>query len=1061
MKLTTSLLLALSSFPLSSGAVVSREVPLVDARFDEEPVGTIPAGWSSIGGGLRVVATEGGGQALRLEAPPAGGELLAISGTIRLEVGKLYRLSARIQAIGVSTDPAARYPTPQGACLSMESFPFTNGSPQAAGDVDRRVEKLFFATSSSDRIRLHLGKNGPARGAALFDDVRLERVDDVTAYIPLETVRWAGKGFRYDDGGWIFVHVEGEPWERGRQYGELVADEIGRFAEKLATLEDKGDPEKGWARLRKSADALFLRKWEPEYLEEMKGIADGAAKGGAKIKGRKIDLLDVVTMNSAIDLGQVEDALRVTPTPLSGRTFRTPDDETDPAAASRDRCSSFVATGSATKDGRFVMGQLFMWNGYTGVHWDLFLDVVPSSGHRVVLQTFPGGIASGSDWYMNDAGIVIGETTVGQTPFEPSGTPQANRSRKGAQYGSSIDDVARILAEGNNGLYTNDWTMADAKSDEGGDLLLGTRASKLWRTGSEGHPADTPGGLVDFVWANNNSRDAGVRREYATASDDLPQDLSFYPWNRDVAFWRFYQEHGKGEIGLDEATRFLGSSPTNRPHACDGKITTGEMAEKLVFLAHYGKTTLREKWVGSRFVADLPGAVPHLSLDYTTFSPIVVAEGLAAAKSRGGEPPKESKSKLAEGSGKELLSFDEKLVWKGSLEPAGPADAWASAGSAAYAAILKKLPEEPGKALDLLHEALADQDLRGAWFAKREGVTPPSEARLRYDAYGPSQHSRIRGLFVLHQLRLELGNALFSKAMTSAHGSLRGRPATTAEVLGALSKGAGRDLRPFLEPWLLRSDTPDPKLEATVKPSGKGWKVDVRVSQGEKPWGLRSFVELRGEKTTRLEPVRIEGTLARFSFTVDEKPRLVRLSPTNDFPVVRTNPYSLPNILDDFDRLLFVVPTEREVEAGNSLTRLWRDVVADASIEILPPVVADASASDAELASRDLVLLGGPSENALVLRLARERRLPLEAGKGFFRWKGNLHADRGEGISLAFPNPWNSERVAWLHLANSKLALWRMVRSWTRGLPSWALWKDGDVVEKGDLGAERLEAEVR
>ena len=573
-----------------------------------------------------------------------------LSGPLKLQVGRLYRLSAEVETRGVVVDPVGRYPTPVGACIAMKSFPFTNCSPSLAGDARRRVEQLFFATTASDRVALHLGRNGKATGSATFSDVRLEEVPDVTAYVPLDQVKWSGPGFRYDDGGWIFVHVEGEPYPRGRQYGELVAPELARYLEKLATLQDKGDPEKGWNGLRRLADALMMRRYDPEYLEEMKGIADGAAKGGAKFKGRAVDLLDVVTLNSAVDLSQLDEALHVSPTAVTGKSFLSADDETDPAVTAKDRCSSFVATKSATPDGRFVMGQLFMWNGYSGVHWDVILDVVPTKGRRTVLQTFPGGIHSGSDWYMNDAGIVIGETTVGQTPFAPEGTPQSNRARKAAQYGTSIDEVARILREKNNGLYTNDWTIADAKTDEGADLLLGTSAWKLWRTGSPGHPSDTPGGLRDFVWANNNTRDPAVRREYARSTDGAPADMAFNAWNRDIAFWKFYEQHGKGKIDLEAAVRLFASSPVNRPHACDGKITTGEMADGLVFIAHYGKTTLREKWVGSRFIADLPNAVPHFTLGYTTFSPVVMAEGLKAARARAGKPapqPAEPKPDVA------------------------------------------------------------------------------------------------------------------------------------------------------------------------------------------------------------------------------------------------------------------------------------------------------------------------------------------------------------------------------------------------------------------------------
>src|SRR5206468_9340425 len=35
-----------------------------------------------------------------------------------------------------------------------------------------------------------------------------------------------GKGYRYPQQGWIVVHVEGEPYERGYQQGRLLAPEI-------------------------------------------------------------------------------------------------------------------------------------------------------------------------------------------------------------------------------------------------------------------------------------------------------------------------------------------------------------------------------------------------------------------------------------------------------------------------------------------------------------------------------------------------------------------------------------------------------------------------------------------------------------------------------------------------------------------------------------------------------------------------------------------------------------------------------------------------------------------
>ena len=81
------------------------------------------------------------------------------------------------------------------------------------------------------------------------------------------------------------------------------------------------------------------------------------------------------------------------------------------------------------------------------------------------------------------------------------------------------------------------------------------------------------------------------------------------------------------------------SSPINRAHACDGKITTTEMARELVFLAHYGKVTLREKFPqkGWRILPDLPDAIPHLSLGYSTASPIYITKKLKEARDAGAE----------------------------------------------------------------------------------------------------------------------------------------------------------------------------------------------------------------------------------------------------------------------------------------------------------------------------------------------------------------------------------------------------------------------------------------
>ncbi|WP_342381571.1 C45 family autoproteolytic acyltransferase/hydrolase [Myxococcus stipitatus] len=1029
----------------------------------------VPAFWTSTGPGKVSTSTSAdgkveGSRGLLIANPQVGGETTAESSVLKLQVGQLYRLSAWVRTQGVQVDPQARYPTAHGACLSMKSFPFTNCTPVSSGDAGARASVLFFATQSSDHVQLHLGRNGKATGSAWFDDVRLEPVEDITAYVPLESVRWAGKGFRYDDGGWIYVHIEGEPYERGLQFGELVSQEIVRYMEKLGVRADSADASKGWNHKRLLADSLFLRKFDAEYLEEMKGIADGANKGGAKFKGRDLDVLDIVTLNTAVDSGQLEEANRATATSLSGRTFLKADEEAE-RGGKGDQCSSFVATKSATKDGRAIIGQIFMWDGYTGVHWDVMLDVQPTRGNRFIMQTFPGGIHSGADWFINSAGIVIGETTVGQTPFDINGTPQSNRIRKAAQYANSIDDVARIMKENNNGLYTNDWTLADAKTDEGACLLLGTKKTRLWRTGSKGNAADTPGNLKDFIWANNNNRDLEVRKESVSNPDNAPADLAFNTWNRDIAFWEYYARHGKKGFDLDSAIRMMASSPINRPHACDGKVTTSEMAEKLMFLAHYGKTTLREKMIGSRFMPDLPGATPHLSLGYTTFNPISVSHRLKEAR-KSWTPPEEPKALIQDfAKVKDAVSFDKSLLWANTLFPTTDGDNWLVSGTAAYWRLVRDVSGNEGKldkSFEQQRDALAELNDRYLFTTTREADVAPATAKTDYGRYGTYLVPRIKGTFALHQLRLLLGNADFSKVMNAVHARYANKNVTTADFKRIAQEVSGKDVGPFLSQWLERTGLPQPRIRATAAQVKDGYEVTLKVEQpGPKPWHFVTLVEVRTAKGATLERVEVKGSASEtFVLRTQEAPVRVVFNPGNDVPVPRERFQVLSNQTDAWERLLLVHGTARQTESMRTLVLGYRETLADIFTERLVPVAPDFEVTDAQLADRDLMVFGGAEDNALLARLAQEKKLPLELGRRYFRWQGKTYGRSDDGIAMALPNPWNAKRTLYLFVANSGLQLWNMTRTYRRDLRGWAQFKGGEVTSKGFHDLEALSQDV-
>ncbi len=1065
MRLTPALLATVLVLSAAGPISADESIPVANAGFERlSPTGEVldwilDADASSEGATVTASTAHARSGVGSVElAVPGHGTVTAVSAPVVLEVGHLYRLAAWIRTSGAVSDPTSRYPTSVPAVVTMVSFPFTNTSPAVGGDSDwTRVEVLFFATSAEDRVRLHLGRNGTARGRAWFDEVSLQKVEDITEAIPLETVRWAGRGFRYQDRGWIVVHIEGEPYERGLQYGELVADEIAEYIRKLGVLANKDDPEAGWKRLRFECDTLFLRSFDEEYLREMKGIAVGAATAGAEAWGRPLDLVDIVTINSVVDLGQLEDAIEVTPHALTGEAFLAPDEELEVAPDSHS-CSAFVATGPATRSGDIVFGQIFMWNGFTGVHWNVIVDVVPSEGHRLVYHTFPGGIHSGADFYINSAGIVIGETTVAQTPWEPDSTPQSNRIRKAAQYASSIDDVERILWQGNNGMYTNDWPIADVKTGEAAILLLGTHSKKLWRTGDDMAPFGTPG----FLWANNNNRDPEVRKEYLAQPHDRPFDLMFSPWNRDIAFNDFYREHA-GEIDATAAVELWASSPVNRAHACDGKITTTEMAEELVFLAHHGKVTLREKFPtkGWRAMPDLPGAEPHLSLGYATISPIFVADKLGALRPAAADRPESADEPEPELGGLEAeLIVDRDRLWRRTVFPATPAESWFVSGSAAYWQVLDGLADhadEPAAAAEALGDALAELSLRYQYTVSREADLAALNAHRAYDRYAPYLVPRIKGAFALHQLRLLLGSESFLEVMRAVHDRFAESEMTTADFVAVAEEVSGEELGAFLRQWLERTGVPRLSPSAEVRELRRGgWELRLRVEQDEPAYRLVTHVEVTAGGKRHLERVELDGDTEAV-LTFDQRPTRLVVNALDDVPVARERFYTWRNFIDDFHSTLIVYGTAGRIEANHTMARRWQELVADTYVEILPPLVKDAEIDAEQALSHDLMVIGTLDDNSFFHHLEGHG---IEVGRGHFTFRGRSYSDPEDGLFAVLPNPSNPDRVLYVIAANSAMELYHMTETYHREIPSWAVFRGEEIGDQGTFEPEGFVLEL-
>ena len=972
---------------------------------------------------------------------------------VSLVIGHLYKVSAYIKTENVYSDPLAKYPTSVGGCITMESLPFTNHSQTVGATHDwQLIENYFIASNDEDRVRLHLGYNGKAKGTIWFDEVKLEKVDDITEYIPYETVKWFGDAYRYDDRGWIFVHIEGEPYDRGYQYGYLVANEMVEYINKLAIEEVEDDPRTGWNEIRFVADAFMLRKYETEYLKEMKGIAAGANYAGIKLFGRELDLIDIVALNSAIDIDAAKGAMRNTANPLSGINFFSVEDEFK-IPEKFHKCSAFLANKSATKDGRVVFGQIFMWGGYTGPHWNVICDVMPSMGNRLVYETYPGGIHSGADFYINSKGIMMGETTVSQTPFNPDGSTQSNRIRKAAQYANNIDDAAKILADGNNGMYTNDWLIADTKTDEIAIFLLGTYQTKMWRSST----GEFYGDRKDFYWSNNNNKCMDIRKEYIPHKENRPFDLAFSPWNRDIAFTKFYDDN-KGKIDAIAGVNLWASTPINLPHACDGKITTSEMAENMVFLAHSGKVTLREKFVReTRWIPDKPGATPRLSLGYSIVSPVYVTNELKKIKNKKEKIKECAKRDYEIADVKDQFSYEEKKLWFNTVYPESEEVNWFVSGSTAYWDLLRHMPGNNEKAVEYVKEQLKDMNNRYLFVVKREGSMIPVEAEVVYDRYNNYIVPRVKGVYALHQLRLLLGNDTFSKAMNKIHDTYREKNISTSDVIDIFESVSGQDLDEFIGQWIEREDIPKVELNASSKPAGDKWIVKLNVKQKDNPYHFFSVVKINTDGKQDYRMVEVNGANCEVTFETASEPLSVEFNTLNDVPYEYENYYSFRSLYDEYHNALIVYGTSRQIEANNTLAHRFSTKMADRRLETLIPCKKDSEVTDEELANYDLIVLGGVEDNSFMKTIAE--KLGLEFHKNYFTWRGKTYSNADDGIYATFANPYNPEKALYIFNANSALQLHEMTKQIYRN-GVWNIFKGDKTKDSGVYCNKELKIEL-
>ncbi|MFT3686006.1 MAG: C45 family autoproteolytic acyltransferase/hydrolase [Phycisphaerales bacterium] len=385
--------------------------------------------------------------------------------------------------------------------------------------------------------------------------------------------------------GWLILKLSGTPYQIGHAHGLALAAEIDDCIRENIAASEQGsdsDPATTWAWMRKACKEVIEPKIPDEYRQEMQGITDALHE-----RGFNYDYTDVAAYNAYIELGYwhgAEAKLQQKKT-----AFKAPE-----------RCSAFIATGSQTADGKIVAAHN-TWSSFVdGQRFNVILDITPEKGHRFVMDTQPGYIHSATDWFINDAGIILTETTIGDFEgFDPAGTPEFTRARQAAQYAESIDAVYQTLQRSNNGGYANAWLIGDIKTSEIAKLELGLKNVIFHRT--------TQGA---YVGSNFPENDKLIAEECPDYKDD-PNDGTIIRKAR----WKAVLTENAGKVDAETAKRFMGDTTDARTGklgatdctlcgrsdltpdkdgerspggASNAKVTTAAMAKDLRFWARMG-----------------------------------------------------------------------------------------------------------------------------------------------------------------------------------------------------------------------------------------------------------------------------------------------------------------------------------------------------------------------------------------------------------------------------------------------------------------------------------------
>ena len=285
-------------------------------------------------------------------------------------------------------------------------------------------------------------------------------------------------GIRYEKNGWTYISIKGNAKERGYAHGCLVKDDMKEIMKMLEfdLMYSYGYSCSFFSEIISEIYTPQIKANFPELYEEMEGIAKGAEQS----------VNDIILWNCYVSIDSfigsigmlIKDNATLSEKYGNLQLSATPAQHGE-GGGQKDRCTGFIAVGSYTKGGKIVCGHNSFDNFIDGQYANAVIDINPTNGARIIMQSAPGWIYSGTDFYVTSTGFICTETTIGGFNAFELKDPICCRIRQAMQYASSLEDCVKILKKNNGGDYANSWLLGDINTNTIMRIELGLKYVKV------------------------------------------------------------------------------------------------------------------------------------------------------------------------------------------------------------------------------------------------------------------------------------------------------------------------------------------------------------------------------------------------------------------------------------------------------------------------------------------------------------------------------------------------------------------------------------------------------